>query len=116
MSLLVTDNTDCEREQDNGRLQERLCWGLSEFRCDGRSSAQRCEHRIPAAAPNLSRAHATARHARTVDRRAANNVDDRGGHEVAEHEEQRRDAKRSRAERSDAKRSRDVGTDWAMDD
>ena len=52
----------------------------------------------------------------TGDRRATNHVDDRGGHEVEEHEEQRRDAKRSRAERSDAKRSRDVGTDWAMDD
>ena len=51
-----------------------------------------------------------------ADRRETNHVDDRGGHEVAEHEEQRRDAKRSRAERSDVKRSRDVGTDWAMDD
>ena len=86
------------------------------YRCDGRSSAQRCEHQISAAAPNLSRAHATARHARMVDRRAANHVDDHGDHEADEREEQRRDAKRSRAERSDAKRSRVVGTDWAMDD
>ena len=86
------------------------------FRCDGRSSAQRCELQIPAAAPNLSCAHTTACHARTVDRRAANHVDDHGDHEADEREEQRRDAKRSRAERSDATRSRDVGTDWAMDD
>ena len=52
----------------------------------------------------------------TGDRRATNRVDDRGDHKVEEHEEQICDAKRSRAERSDAKRSRDVGTDWAMDD
>ena len=67
---------------------KRGFWGLSEFRCDGRSSAQHCGHRIPAAAPNLSRAHATPPAAPAADRRETSHVGERGDHKVEEHEEQ----------------------------
>ena len=53
------------------------------FRCCDRSSAQRCEHQIPAVAPNPSCAHATAA-TPVVEEPSRDQVEERGDAERRE--------------------------------